>query len=273
MTPFSVLLLVLFIAPVFSYSRRASRQRQYNDAVMKKNTININDRIYYNKIVTTPFLASICPVVSDLLVKYQTGFYEFENYNHTEFQDVMIRNVTDAFLSEVYTEKNYPTHRHDVVLQVTVDDIKRYNNYHCKTLYKTLLPEIKAKTQSLYEYRTQQSPVITIELRPNYYTRDYQFQKQLCPTIQHYKRINESYSTRENFVTALVRNITTEYMSRIYSLVNFPAVYRNNAILQTPTEDDINLYYQNHCTYIDAPNYYGAYVAALFSTVAVVSIL
>ena len=273
MTSFSVLLLVLFALPVYGNNIRTRRQRHYNDALMKKKSININDRIYYNKIVTTPFLASICPVVSDLLVKYRTGFYEFENYNHTEFQDVMIRNVSDAFLSEVYTDKNYPTHRHDAVLQVTVNDIDRYKNYHCKAFYNKLLPEMKTKVQALHEYHTQQSPVITIELRPNYYTRDYHFQKQLCPTIQHYKRINESYSTRENFVTALVRNITTEYMSQIYTLMNFPAVYRNNAILQTPTEDDINLYYQNHCTYIDAPNYYGVYITAFFSTVAVVSIL
>lgn len=267
------LLVILFAVPVYGNNIRTRRQRKYNDDLMKKNTININDRIYYNKIVTTPFLASICPVVSDLLVKYRTGFYEFENYNHIEFQDVMIRNVSDAFLSEVYTDKNYPTHRHDAVLQVTVNDIDRYKNYHCKALYNKLLPEMKTKVQTLHEYHTQQSPVITIELRPNYYTYDYSFQKQLCPTIKHYKRINESYSTRENFVNALVRNITTEYMSQIYTLMNFPALYRNDAILQTPSEDDINAYYQHHCTYIDQPNYYGVYITAFFSTVAVISIL
>ena len=32
--------------------RREKAQRKYNDKLMEKNTININDRIYYNKLVS-----------------------------------------------------------------------------------------------------------------------------------------------------------------------------------------------------------------------------
>ena len=52
---------------MYDNRRRENPQYKYNDELMKKNTININDRIYYNKLVTTPFLEQICHMVSELV--------------------------------------------------------------------------------------------------------------------------------------------------------------------------------------------------------------
>ena len=80
-------------------------QRKYNDELMKKNTININDRIYYNKLVTTPFLEQICPLVSELVFIHETKLYEMNEITQEDFQNNMLQNVSHAFLSDVYTSK------------------------------------------------------------------------------------------------------------------------------------------------------------------------
>ena len=254
--------------------RNEKAQREYNDNLMKKNTININDRIIYNKLVTTPFLESICPMVSELVFMDETNLYELQQLTVEEFQTSMIQNVSHAFLSDVYTSKNYPTHRHDVLLNITINDIYKYDKNHCKKeniKFKYLIKETK---QKVHEYHIQKTNVITIDQRPYYHITDYKFQKPLCPIIEAYKRINETFSTRENYVNSLVNNITDEYMSQVYTKANFEKLYKNDAILKIPSENDINIYYNEHCKNLYKTNYY-MYLSTIVlgSTAAVISIL
>lgn len=249
-------------------------QRKYNDELMKKNTININDRIYYNKLVTTPFLQEICPMVSELVFIDETKLYEMNEITKEDFQNNMLQNISHAFLSDVYTSKNYPTHRHDVTLNITINDVYKYDKNHCKNEYAKLTYKKKETHQKVHEYHLQKTNLITIEHRPYYHIKDYEFQKPLCPTIQAYKRMNESFSTHENFVNSLVNNITQEYMMKIYTPKNFEKFYQKDAILQLPSENDINQYYKEHCKHLyEMDTYMYVSTIVLGSTAALVSIL
>ncbi len=254
--------------------KRKMAQRNYNDELMKKNTININDRIYYNKVVTTPFLESICPLISELVFMDETKLYELNQLNKQEFQASVIQNVSHAFLSEVYTSKNYPTHRHDVNLNITIQDIYKYNKNHCRNEYVKYIYQKKETQQKVHEYNIEKTNVITINQRPYYHIKDYEFQKSLCPIINNYKRMNESFSSREKFINSLVNNITHEYMTTIYTIKNFEKLYKTNAVLESPSENDINIYYQDHCKHLQETNYY-TYLSTIVlgSTAALVSIL
>lgn len=254
--------------------RREKAQRKYNDKLMEKNTININDRIYYNKLVTTPFLESICPIVSELVFIDETNLYELHQLTMNEFQTSMVQNVSHAFLSDVYTSKNYPTHRHDVLLNITIADIYKYDKNHCKKEYAKFRYLKKETRQKVHEYHIEKTNIISIDQRPYYHIKDYEFQKPLCPIIQSYKRINETFSTRENYVHSFVNNITDEYMYQVYTRENFEHLYKNNAILQIPSEDDINLYYKEHCKHLYETSYY-TYLSTIVlgSTAVFISIL
>jgi hypothetical protein len=279
----AIFVLFLFCAPSKTYAqfmnknnnnknfrnRRQVAQRNYNDELMKKNTININDRIYYNKVVTTPFIESICPLVSDLVFKDETGLYELGQIDKEEFRALMVQNVSHAFLSEVYTSKNYPTHRHDINLDITIEDIYKYNKNHCKKYYAHYIYQKKEARQRVHEYHIEKTNVITIDQRPYHHIKDYEFQKPLCGIINNYKRMNESFSSRESFINSLVSNITQEYMIQIYTLANFEKLYKNDAVLQNPSENDINLYYQEHCKHLYEANYYAYLTSAVFGTTAV----
>ena len=251
-------------------------QRKYNDELMKKNTININDRIYYNKLVTTLFLESICPTVSELVFMDETNLYELNQLTLEDFHSGMLTNVSNAFLNDVYTSKNYPTHRHDIVLNITIADIYKYNRHHCKKEFAKYRNLKRDALQRVHEYHIQQTNIITIDQIPYYHIKDYMFQKVLCPIIFGYKQINETFSSREKYVKSLVDNITCEYMSQVYTEKNYNKLYKNDAILQIPSEDDINMYYQLHCKHLDSVNYnYYAYLSTfvLGSAAVIVSVL
>lgn len=254
--------------------KRKMAQRNYNDELMKKNTININDRIYYNKVVTTPFLESICPLISELVFMDETNLYELNKIEKEEFHAAMVQNVSDAFLSEVYTSKNYPTHRNDVNLNITIQDIYKYNKNHCRNEYVKYIYQKKEAQQKVHEYHIKKTDVININQRPYYHIKNYEFQKPLCPIINNYKRMNDSFSSRENFINSLVNNITKEYMIQIYTPKNFEKLYKTNPVLQQPSENDINIYYQDHCKHLHEKNYY-TYLSTIVlgSTAALVSIL
>ena len=254
---------ILYFASVFIFTdaqllknkmydnrRRENPQYKYNDELMKKNTININDRIYYNKLVTTPFLEQICHMVSELVFIDETKLYEINEITKEYFQKNMLQNISYAFLSDVYTSKNYPTHRHDVTLNITINDIYKYDKNHCKNEKAKLKYFKKEALQKVHEYHMQKTSLITIQVRPYYHITDYEFQKPLCNTIENYKRINDSFSTHENFVNSLVNNITTEYMIKIYTPKNFEKLYQKDAILEPPSENDINQYYKEHCKHL-----------------------
>ena len=255
-------------------NKRKNAQRKYNDELMQKNTININDRIYYNKLVTTPFIESMCPLISELVFIDETNLYELNQLNKQEFQASVIQNVSHAFLSEVYTSKNYPTHRHDIKLDITIPDIYKYNKNHCKTEYAKYIYQKKEARQLVHEYHIKKTNIITIDQRPYYHIKDYEFQKPLCPIINTYKRMNATFSSRENFINSLVNNITYEYMIQIYTPKNFEKLYKKDPLLDPPSENDINLYYQDHCKHLHEEKYY-AYLSTfvLGSTAAFVSSL
>ena len=254
--------------------RNEVAQREYNDKLMKNNIININDKIYYNKLITTPFLESICPIVSELVFVDETNLYEINKLTQEEFHKMMLQNVSDAFLTDVYTSKNYPTHRDNVLLNITITDIYKYDKNHCKKDNVKFRYLKKDAHQRVHEYRIQNTKTITIEQRPYYHIKDYAFQKLLCPIILGYKRINETFTTRENYVKSLVNNITYEYMSQVYTEMNYEYLYKPDAVLQMPTEYDINIYYQEHCKHLYKTDYY-AYLSTfvLGSAAAIISIL
>jgi hypothetical protein len=256
-------------------NRRGEKsQRKYNDEVMKKPTININDRIYYNKVVTTPFLEEICPMVSDLVFIDETKLYEMNEITKEDFQNNMLQNISHAFLSDVYTSKNYPTHRCDITLNITINDIYKYDKNHCKKEYAKLIYLKKEARQLVHEYHMQKTKFITIEHRPYYHLKDYIFQKPLCPIIGVYKRMNESFSSHEKFVNSLVNNITQEYMEKIYTPKNFGKLYQKDTIVEPLSEHDINKYYKEHCKHLYKTNTF-TYVSTIVlgSTAALLSIL
>jgi len=206
---------------------REMGQRNYNDELMKKNTININDRIYYNGIVTTPFIESICPIVSDLVFKDEMRLYAT---NQVEFHNSMIRNVSNAFLTDVYTGRNYPTHRHDVLLIVTVDDIHKYNKNHCKNEYSKLT----LYKRGVSEYRT-----IVDKIK-----NDEEF------IIYDYKTI--------------VNNRTQEYMLQVYNPINFDKLH-----IKTENDEFNNHIDQDYYKLLYRTTYYAYLTTAIFGTVAI----
>jgi hypothetical protein len=231
---------------------KTRRQREYNDKLMKKSTININDNIYYNQYKTPECMLEICPLVNDLIYKDHTKLYEIEGHTKESYHETMIQNVTHAFLSEVYNGRNYPTYRPDVTLEVTFKDIKTYNNKFCSRSYRKMLTsaETAIKSQKVYEYHASYKNPITIEHKPQFDKNDYEFQKPLCPIIQNYKMMNASFSSHDNFVNALVQNITEVYMMTVYTPENFQHLYNPSATLQPPTETEINQYYTTHCKHL-----------------------
>lgn len=197
-------------------------------------------------------MLEICPLINELIYKDQTKLYEIEGHTKASFHETMIHNVTDAFLSEVYNGRNYPTYRNDAILEVTLKDIQTYNTKFCYRSYKKLLhnAETKIHSQQVYEYHAFYKNPITIEHKPQFDKNDYEFQKPLCPIIQNFKMMNATFSSHENFVNALVQNITESYMMVVYTPENFPNIYNPTTTLQTPTETEINHYYTIHCQHL-----------------------
>ena len=62
--------------------------------------------------------------------------------------------------------------------------------------------------------------------------------------------MNATFSSHENFVNALVQNITEVYMMTVYTPENFQHLYNPSATLQSPTETEINDYYTTHCQHL-----------------------
>lgn len=231
---------------------KSTRQREHNDKIMKKPTININDNIYYNQYNTPECMLAICPLVNELMYKEYTRLYEIEGYNQNSYHAAMIQNVTHAFLSEVYNGRNYPTYREYAILEVTFKDIQTYNKKFCYRSYKKMINSETTTTssQKIYEYHAAKKNTITIEHKPQFNKFDYEFQKPLCPMIQNFKMMNLSYSSHENFINDLVKNITHEYMTIIYTPANFHHLYNPKVILQPPSETEINNYYTTHCKHL-----------------------
>lgn len=252
------LLVIFATACIFTNAYSATsrtknkRQREYNDKLMQKPTININDNIYYNQYKTPECMLEICPLINELIYKDQTKLYEIEGHTTESYHETMIQNVTNAFLSEVYLGRNYPTYRENVILEVTLKDIKTYNKKFCYRSYKKLLnnAETAIHSQQVYEYHASYKNPITIEHKPQFNKNDYEFQKPLCPIIKNFKMMNDSFSSHENFVDALVQNITEVYMTIVYTPENFPNIYNPTTTLQPPTETEINHYYTVHCKHL-----------------------
>ena len=108
-------------------------QKTYNDHLMAKPTIGINDRIWYNKAVPTEFQEKLCPYIQELLVFEESKYYVVLGYTLEKYHDYLVQNVSDFYMEEIYTLHNYPTYRENVTLEnVTMGDVYLYHKQQCK---------------------------------------------------------------------------------------------------------------------------------------------
>lgn len=108
-------------------------QKTYNDHLMAKPTIGINDRIWYNKVIATKFQEKLCPYIQELLVFQESKYYVVLGYTLEKYHEYLLKNVTDFYMKEIYTLHNYPTYRENVTLEnVTMSDVYLYHKQQCK---------------------------------------------------------------------------------------------------------------------------------------------
>ncbi len=113
---------------------RNYNQKQYNDYLMAKTTININDRIWYNKVITESFHELLCPYMQELIVFEQSNYYKTLGYKSLEdYHLYMLKNISDFYINEIYNQRNYPTYRENVTLEnIIMKDVYIYYKYHCR---------------------------------------------------------------------------------------------------------------------------------------------
>jgi len=108
-------------------------QKTYNDHLMAKPTIGINDRIWYNKAIPTEFQEKLCPYIQELLVFQESKYYVVLGYTLENYHEYLLKNVSDFYMEEIYTLHNYPTYRENVTLEnVTMSDVYLYHKLQCK---------------------------------------------------------------------------------------------------------------------------------------------
>lgn len=108
-------------------------QKIYNNHLMEKPTIGINDRIWYNKAIPTEFQEKLCPYIQELLVFDQSKYYVVLGHTLEKYHEYLLKNVSDFYIEEIYTLHNYPTYRENVTLEnVTMSDVYLYHKQQCK---------------------------------------------------------------------------------------------------------------------------------------------
>ena len=139
-------------------------QKSHNDALMAKPTITINDRIWYNKVIPTEFQEKLCPYIQELLVFDESKYYIVLGYTLENYHEYLLKNVSDYFMTEIYTSHNYPTYRENVILEnVTMSDVYLYHKQQCKKypVNGAILSRYRKKYSRLYD------SIITNHLKTN----------------------------------------------------------------------------------------------------------
>lgn len=238
---------------------RKEIERKCNEEIMKKDFITINDKIVCDKTiqsVTKEYMKQICPAIIDLTLKEITEYYVIEGLTKEEFQDYIVRNISDAYMSKVYTDKNVPTYRPNIKLVIDMNDIYTYQNNHCQQYFVDIKNHNEYK-ENLHKYKQEvhenfirnDDNLITIETKPYYDVDKYDFQKVLCPVIEELLVTNKTRLNSNKLMNKIliVQNISKEFMNNIYTEKNFKELRMKNARLKAPSLEDIYRYYQNHC--------------------------
>ena len=226
---------------------------------MKKEFITINDRIVCDKniqTVTKEYMKKICPAVIDLIFKEITEYYLVEGLTREEYQAYIVKNISDAYMKEVYTEKNVPTYHENMKLVIDINDIYTYKNNHCQYYFVEYKNHIdyninlnKYKQEIHEQLITNEKNMITIETKPMYNTANHNFQKVLCPIIEELLVTNKTRLNSNKLMNKIliVQNISKEFMHKVYTEENFGGFKMKNTRLKAPSLEDIYRYNQNHC--------------------------
>ena len=244
-----------------SYRKKVRKEieRKCNEEIMKKDFITINDKIVCDKTiqtVTKEYMKQICPAIIDLTLKEITEYYVIEGLTKEEFQDYIVRNISDAYMSKVYTDKNVPTYRPNMKLVIDINDIYTYQHNHCQYYFVDIKNHNEYK-ENLHKYKQEvhehfiknDDNLITIETKPYYDVDKYDFQKVLCPTIEELLITNKTRLNSNKLMNKIliVQNISKEFMNNVYTEKNFKGLKMKNARLKAPSLEDIYRYYENHC--------------------------
>jgi hypothetical protein len=234
--------------------QRLENQQKYDKELIERNYITINDKIYYDKIITTEYMRKICPTIIDLTLKDITEYYLVNGLTKNEYQEIIIKNVSDVYMNEVYVEKHIPTYRSNVNLFIDISDIYTYQKNHCEYYFLNYKNNFEYNEnfdkykQIVHQHNSKHYDLITIEEKPIYNIDHYDFQTVLCPVINELltnKRRLNSDKLMNNILT--MQNITKEYMNKIYTEENFKEMKRNGVKLKVPSLEDIYNYEKNHC--------------------------
>lgn len=230
-------------------------QRKYNHELYQKKHITINDKIHHDKVITTEYMKIICPAIIDLRLKEITEYYIVDGFTREEYQEFIVRNISDTYMREVYVDKHIPTHRPNVELVIDISDIYTYQKNHCDYYFvnyknnKEYFENMNKYKQLVHEYLASQNNMITLETKPLYNTDHYEFQTVLCPIIRELLITNKTRLNSNKLMNKIliVQNISKEFMQKVYTEENFKGMKLNNVKLKAPSLEDIYKYEKIHC--------------------------
>lgn len=252
---------------------RAELDRKCNEEIMKKNFITINDKIVCDKTiqsVTKSYMKKICPKIIELTLKDTTEHYLTEGLTKEEYQDYVVKNISEAYMREVYTEQNFPTYRPNMTLVININDIYTYEKNHCQYYFVDLKnhkehdantnkykQEVTNHFSNRKNNKNNNDNTVTIETTPSNNPSDhYDFQTVLCPTIEELLVTNVTRLSSNKLMNKIliVQKISKEFMNKVYTEANFKEAKIENARLKSPSLEDIYHYYQNHCRRVKIQN-------------------
>jgi hypothetical protein len=201
----------------------------------------------------------ICPAIIDLRLKEITEYYILDGFTREEYQEFIVRNISDAYMREVYVDKHIPTYRENVELVINIDDIYTYQKNHCDYYFvnyknnKEYFENMNKYKQLVHEYLSSQSNTITLETKPLYNIDHYEFQTVLCPIIRELLITNKTRLSSNKLMNKIliVQNISKEFMQKVYTEENFKGMKLNNVKLKAPSLEDIYKYEKNHCNNVN----------------------
>jgi hypothetical protein len=230
-------------------------QRKYNHELYQKKYITINDKIHHDKVITTEYMKQICPAIIDLRLKEITEYYIIDGFTKEEYQEYIVRNISDVYMREVYVDKHIPTHRQNVELVIDISDIYTYQKNHCDYYFvnyknnKEYFENMNQYKQLVHEHHLTNQNKITLETTPIYNVDHYEFQTVLCPIIKELLITGKTQLNSNKLMNKIliVQNISKEFMQKVYTEENFKGMKLNNVKMKAPSLEDIYKYEKIHC--------------------------
>lgn len=246
------------VSAVGAYYRMKQRkqiQEKCNEEILKKNYITINDKIVCDKVITTEYMKKICPSIIEFTLKDSTEYYTVLGLTKEQFHEHIRKNISDAYMSEVYLDKHIPTYRHNMSLHINIQDIYTYQKNHCSYYFLSYKnnqeyeENLNKYKQMVHQRNTIQNNMITIEATPTHNVDHYEFHTSLCPIIKELLITNKTRLNSNKLMNKILimQNITKEYMHRIYTKENFKEMKKDNVKLKIPSIEDIYNYEKKHC--------------------------